>query len=93
MSRVRRVYIPLRRMPDAPIPCGTAAYCDPWDVLTLAEDEGYPLIFSYMTSPLEAGRTTKPLDHSRPSHIYLTRRTTATGDKLIDTRPDEPKIL
>lgn len=91
MSRMQRIYIPLHSLDPATIPAGTRAIIDPWDALTVAEDEGYPFIVAFLTSPLENGRTVKALDTRRPLRIYVTRKTSATGDRLIDLVPDEPR--
>lgn len=91
MIRLQRIYIPVRSMVPKTIPAGTRATADPRDAFAAALAGRYPIILSFLTLPIEDGRTVKPLDTRRPLRLYLTGHARPTADRLIDLIPDEPK--
>lgn len=91
MSRMQRIYILRHSLEPSTIPAGTRALTDPQDAFSVALAGRYPAILAFLTTPLEDGRTVKPLDTRRPLKMYLTARTKPTAERLIDLAIDEPK--
>lgn len=91
MGHLQRIYILRRSMNPTTIPAGTTAYTSPRDAFSAALAGRYPFILAFLTTPLENGRTVKPLNTRRPLKVYLTAFTRPTADRLIDLAIDEPK--